>query len=79
MLRSADTSPDMQKKYDELLKGLSPEDRFLKGMSFIAFCHSCLIAGFKAKFPELSEKDLKRTIIEQVYGDALTPNMRLQL
>lgn len=64
----SDTSPDVEKEYDERWKQLSPEDRFLKGLSLIALSRKMLMAGLEARHPGLSPEDLKQLFRKQLYG-----------
>lgn len=63
----SDTTNAIQKKYDEMWRKLSPEQRFIKGLQLIHLSRQMLLAGFKARFPELSEQELKERIVQQVY------------
>lgn len=63
----SDTSPDVEKEYDERWKKLSPEDRFLKGLSLIALSRKMLIAGLEARYPDRSSEELKQLLRKQLY------------
>ncbi len=66
MVRS-DTSPEIQKQYDDLWRGLSCEERFLKGLQWIQFNREFLLAGIRARFPNLTEKQLRQELWRELY------------
>lgn len=63
----SDTTPAVQAHYDSLWSALPPSVRFLKGISMITFSRQLLIAGIRARHPNLDQQQLREAIIRQVY------------
>ncbi len=66
-MRRSDTPSEVQKRYDRLWRNLSLEERFLSGLSLIRASREMLIAGLKSRFPNLSEKELRQRLLQQIY------------
>lgn len=62
-----DTTPEMQKHYDELWCNLTEEQRFLRGLDLICLCQQMLFAGYQSRYPDLSLIELKKIIIKAEY------------
>ena len=67
MYRS-DTSPEVQKIYDEKIKALSSEERFLRGLSLTHFCREICWFGIKDRNPSLDLQGVKLKYFEAIYG-----------
>ena len=62
-----DTTPEAQKIWDNLWQNLSLQERFKKGLELTDLSHALLLAGFRSRYPDLSEEELKKKIIRQIY------------
>ena len=63
-----DTSDEVQKKYDDVIRALSPSERFLRGLSLTAFARRMCLEGLKARYPEASEAELRIKFFDTLYG-----------
>ena len=68
-MKPSDTSPKMQKHYDELWQRLSCEERFLKGLQWIQFNREFLLAGIRARFPHFTETEVRQELRHELYDD----------
>jgi hypothetical protein len=71
-----DTSGEVQKIYDEKIRQLTEEERFLRGLSLTHFCREICLWSLREKYPDLSPQELKGKFFERVYGDAFEPEER---
>ncbi|MBF0492800.1 MAG: hypothetical protein HQM15_08470 [Deltaproteobacteria bacterium] len=67
MYRS-DTSLEVQKLYDEKIKALSSEEKFLRGISLTHFCREMCWAGIHERNPLMNLQESKVSFFETVYG-----------
>lgn len=65
---SADTPPDVQRFYDELWRRLTPAERFQRGIALILTSRAMAIAGLRARFPMLTDEELRLRLRQQLYG-----------
>lgn len=63
-----DTTPEAQRIYDDLWRNLSPQERFQKGLDLIDLSRALLFAGFRSRYPDLSEEELVNVIIKRLYN-----------
>jgi hypothetical protein len=68
MTRS-DTSPKVQKLYDDLWRRLSPSERFMKGLALSHLSRQMIIAGIKSPHPNLTPRQLKQKLQQQLYPE----------
>jgi len=61
-----DTSPEIQKKIDEIYKNKSGEERLLIALSMFETARELVIASFPK---ELSEKERRRELFLRFYGN----------
>lgn len=54
------------KKYIQILKQMSPEKRLLKAFELSEFSKQLFIYGLHKRFPNLSEPEFKRILIERL-------------
>ncbi len=71
MYRS-DTSPEVQKVYDQKIKQLTGEERFMRGLSLTHFCREICLAGIRDRNPSFNESEVRAHFFEAVYGDLFT-------
>ena len=69
----SDTSPEIQKIYDQKIRELSEEQRFLRGISLTHFCRQLCLAGIQDKLPNLTPEEIKVQLFERIYGALFTP------
>jgi len=54
------------KKYIQILKQMSPEKRLLKAFELSEFSKRLFIYGLHKRFPNLSESEFKRILMERL-------------
>ena len=64
----SDTKPKVQQHFDELWQNLSLEERFLKGLEWTNLSREMLLAGFRTRFPHLSEDQIRQKLAQELYG-----------
>jgi len=67
-----DTDTETQKVYDDLVRGLTDEERFSRGIGLIHFARQMCLAGIQDRFPGIGPGDLKVRLFEAVYGADFT-------
>ena len=67
----SDTTVEAQKTYDEMVRRLSDEERFLRGLSLTHFSREMCLSGLKDRFPTLSTNGLRIKFFDQVYAPFL--------
>lgn len=78
-MQKLDTSPDIQKVYDEKIRALSEEERFLRGLSLTHFCRMALKAGIQDKHPDISEIEFRIKFFERIYGPLFSPKEKSKI
>lgn len=71
-----DTTADAQTMYDAMIRNLSEEERFLKGLSLTHFARQMCYWGIRNRYPGLADKELRREFFELVYGDLFRPEQK---
>jgi hypothetical protein len=61
-----DTSPEIEKKYREMLMSRSNSERFMMGIRMFDVARSIVLSSFP---PNLSDLEKKRRLCERFYGD----------
>jgi hypothetical protein len=61
-----DTSPEIEKKYREMLLSRSGTERFLMGIRMFDVARSIVVSSFP---PDLPEIERKRQLCQRFYGD----------
>lgn len=64
-----DTTEEVQTIYDQKIRELTDEDRFLRGLSLIRFSREMCLAGIRESHPDWGPQDLKVALFERIYGD----------
>lgn len=64
-----DTSPEMKKKYHEMLMARSPQERSRMGVEMLAMSRAIVISSIKAEFPDISPVELKQKLFLRFYGN----------
>ena len=64
----SDTNLKVQQRFDELWQNLSLEERFIKGLEWTVLSREILLAGFRARFPNLSENQLRTKLAQELYS-----------
>ena len=54
------------KKYIQILRQMSPEERLLKAFELSEFTRQLFIHGLRKRFPDLSEEELKKILLERL-------------
>jgi hypothetical protein len=54
------------RRYLEVLRSLSPEQRLLKAFELSAFAKSLFIEGLRKRFPEATEEEFKRILLARL-------------
>ncbi|MFH1160740.1 MAG: hypothetical protein V1733_07315 [bacterium] len=60
-----DTAPEIQKKFSELFRCKSPEERFLLGLEMIESGREFMIAGIKMEHPDYSDDEITRELLRR--------------
>ncbi len=68
-----DTSKEVQEIYDQKIRALSQEERFLRGISLTHFCREICLSQIKEKYPQLTNPEIKAHFFEMVYGESFGP------
>ena len=58
-----DTHSDIQKKFAELIRQKSPEERFLMGLEMIESGREFMIAGITSEHPDYSVEEINRELL----------------
>lgn len=67
-MHRSDTSEEAQKIYDQKIRELTEEERFLKGISLTHFCRQVCFASILESHPGLSSQEMKIQLFERIYG-----------
>jgi len=70
-MKKSDTNPEVQKRYDELWRKLTMEERFVKGLQLVKLSRALILAGIRSRNPQLSEQDVLKELRQQLYSGAL--------
>ncbi len=69
----SDTSPDMQKRYREMLLARTPEERFKMGLSMCETARRIVLASLP---PDLDETERRVALFLRYYQNDFTPAQR---
>jgi len=64
-----DTSPEAQRRYDELLRQRSPAERLAIAMSLNRAVRTLALAGIRAAHPHASPREVDRLLAARLYGE----------
>lgn len=78
-MHKADTSPQIQKVYDEKIGRLSEEERFSRGLSLTHFCREICFAGIQEREPSLKGPGLRARFFEAIYGAGFSSTERKKI
>lgn len=67
-MKLSDTTPEIQAEYDRRWQLLTPSDRFQRGLALIRLSRDMMVAGFKARHPELTPPQLKQNLRKFLYN-----------
>jgi len=62
-----DTSPEMKKKYREMLMEKSPQERMRMGMEMTEMARTIVISSIKEAFPDITPSELKQKLFLRFY------------
>jgi len=62
----ADTSPEMQRRYHEMLFARSPAERFVMGARMFNTARTMILASFP---PDLSPEEVRRRLFKRLYPE----------
>ncbi len=71
MTTMLDTSPAMQRRYDELLRARLPHQRLATALALTRAAQGMTRAGIRLRFPNASPCELEARYAAQVYGVAV--------
>lgn len=54
------------KKYIQILRQMSPEERLLKAFELSEFTKQLFIHGLRKRFPDLSDEEFKKILLERL-------------
>lgn len=54
------------RKYLEVLRGMTPEQRLFKAFELSEFSKSLFITGLRKRFPDLPEDEFKKILLERL-------------
>ena len=54
------------RRYLQLLRGLSPEQRLLKAFELSAFSQALFIQGLRNRFPDSTDEEFKRLLLARL-------------
>ena len=63
---SPDTTPEIQRKQYELMRGLSPEQRLAMAFALTDTTRQLIVADLQYKFPQANAEELRRRFIARV-------------
>lgn len=63
-----DTSPAQRRRYYELLRALTPEQRAAKVNGLSDMARRLAEAGIRARTPDASDREVRRQLAEILYG-----------
>jgi hypothetical protein len=55
-----------EERYLDTLRRMTPEQRLLKAMELTEECRDLYLAGFRSRYPGLSEAEVKRLAVAQL-------------
>lgn len=64
-----DTGEDIQKVYDEKIRQLSEEARFMKGLSLTHLCRKIVLAEIRNQNLSLTSQEIKNKFQKLLYGN----------
>jgi len=74
-----DTSDEIQKIYDEKVRRLTEEERFLRGLSLTRFCREICLSHIREGNPDLNPGEIKAKFFEDIYGPEFLPAERRKI
>lgn len=64
----SDTSREMQRQYDRMIRELSPQERFRRGLALTRLSREMCLAGLAATNPHLTAEELQSHLRDRLYG-----------
>jgi hypothetical protein len=74
-----DTSPDVQARFDELMRRRSGSDRVRMMSEMFDFAKALVIANLRDTHPSASGADLRVLLFDRLYGDEIDPAQRARI
>ena len=74
--KATDTTPEMQKIFDDLMASKSPEERVLMGVSMFQSSKLMILERLKRENPGVSKQRLKDLLIKDLYGIQLLASVK---
>ena len=68
----SDTSPEMDRKLNEMIAAMTPEERLLRLGSLSDFVKQAVIAGILQDFPNISEEEVRQHYVARTYGNDIS-------
>ena len=70
-----DTTPEMDERQREILRGRSPVQRFRMACGMSAFARRCGRLGIQRAYPELTACEIEQRLFLRMYGDELPQSL----
>ena len=74
-----DAPPDVQARFDELMRQRSGTDRVLMMSEMFDFARALVLANLRATRPGATEADLRVLLFERLYGEEIDPAEHSQI
>ena len=71
-----DTPPDVQARFDELMRQRSGSDRVRMMSEMFGFAKTLVLSSLRATHPDATDAELRVLLFDRLYGDELDPAER---
>ena len=74
-----DTSPDVQARFDELMRQRSGSDRVRMMSDMFDFAKALVLSNLRETHPDASDAELRVLLLDRLYGDEIDPAQRASI
>jgi len=75
----SDTTQEMAARYDAMFMALTPGERVRMGCEMFDAARALAIAGIKAEFGDLDERELRRKLFLRLYGSDFSEKQKAKI
>ena len=74
-----DTPPDVQARFDELMRQRSGNDRVRMMSDMFDFAKSLVLSNLREIHPGVTDAELRVLLFDRLYGEEIDPDQRLDV
>ncbi|MBI4211775.1 MAG: hypothetical protein HY540_03975 [Deltaproteobacteria bacterium] len=78
-MHKPDTDPSAQKIFDQMIRQLSDEERFFRGLSLTHFSRSLCLSGIQDRHAAASSDEIKILFFEHLYGGDFSSDIKQRI